>query len=638
MIDFELLEEMARGRALPLLEELLPGGELRGREWVCANIGGGAGESFSFNTDTLAWKDFARDEKGGKGFVSLLAAQGDVSQGAAAKELARTLGVDLPLKDGAKGARETRGAAREKPCVILPVPDDAPQPDMRRRGDGRDPDMVFTYRDRAGRLLGFTRRFNSNERDSKGKLKKEFRPLAFTEQGWREQSFDAPCPLYGLERLPDGFSGRVVITEGEAKADALQSALGPSVAVLSLYGGSQRAGKARCAPLKGRACLYWPDADGAGVKAALAFHEAARAAGAASIAILEPPEGVCAGWDAKDAIEADWSRGRLETFLKDCQRDADAFREIAAARGWLGDAPSSSAGLRCVNIVDFMKMDITPPEMLIDPILRSQGLTMIHAARGTGKTFISLSLAYGLAAGESLLGRWEIARPVRTLFIDGEMPSSTLQERLGMIIRGVGKPVPSPDYLKILTPDLQSGPMPNIANAEGQAAIEPFLEGMEVVILDNLATLARHGRSNDEESWAPVQGWLLELRRRGLSVILIHHSGKNGDQRGTSAREDILDCSIRLDRPQGYQVEEGARFEVAFTKARGCSGEKIRNFEARLDTIDGRLSWTTRDIEDVKLETARRLFAEGMTVRDVAEEMGITKSAAGRLKKKLDAA
>jgi len=37
-----------------------------------------------------------------------------------------------------------------------------------------------------------------------------------------------------------------------------------------------------------------------------------------------------------------------------------------------------------------------------------------------------------------------------------------------------------------------------------------------------------------------VQGWLLVLRRRGISVMVIHHAGKSGLQRGTSRREDVL--------------------------------------------------------------------------------------------------
>ena len=39
-------------------------------------------------------------------------------------------------------------------------------------------------------------------------------------------------------------------------------------------------------------------------------------------------------------------------------------------------------------------------------------------------------------------------------------------------------------------------------------------------------------------------------RRRGMAVLLIHHAGKSGDQRGTSAREDIMDTVISLRRPR----------------------------------------------------------------------------------------
>ena len=49
------------------------------------------------------------------------------------------------------------------------------------------------------------------------------------------------------------------------------------------------------------------------------------------------------------------------------------------------------------------------------------------------------------------------------------------------------------------------------------------------------------------------------------------------------------------------------------------------------------MSWTTKNIEDAELDQVKKLLDEGFTVRDVTEEMGISKSAAGRLKKKLEA-
>ena len=40
------------------------------------------------------------------------------------------------------------------------------------------------------------------------------------------------------------------------------------------------------------------------------------------------------------------------------------------------------------------------------------------------------------------------------------------------------------------------------------------------------------GKENEVESRLPVQQWVLSLRRRGISVLLIHHAGRNGEQRG----------------------------------------------------------------------------------------------------------
>lgn len=301
-----------------------------------------------------------------------------------------------------------------------------------------------------------------------------------------------------------------------------------------------------------------------------------------------------------------------------------------------GTAKEEPQGVRCMNYQDFMDKAYPPRKLLLAPVIPSQGLCMLYAPRGVGKTFASLSIAHAVASGGGVFGRWNAPDPARVLFIDGEMPAVTLQERLRNIAAGSASGISGPDMLRIITPDEQDGPMPNLATVAGQEAVEPFLAGVELVILDNLATLARGGRANDEESWLPVQTWLLGLRRRGLAVLCIHHAGKGGDQRGTSAKEDVLDTVISLRRPADYKAEEGARFEVHLTKARGLSGTEANPFEAMLrPDASGGLVWHTRDIEDAKLEQLRRLLADGCTVRDAAEEMGVTKSTIDRWKKKL---
>jgi putative DNA primase/helicase len=128
------------------------------------------------------------------------------------------------------------------------------------------------------------------------------------------------------------------------------------------------------------------------------------------------------------------------------------------------------------------------------------------------------------------------------------------------------------------------------------------------------------------------------LRRRGISVLIIHHAGKDGQQRGTSRREDVLDTSISLRRPSDYKATEGARFEIHIEKGRGIYGEAGKPFEARYEVRDGVAEWTIREIEDVNRVRVAALLDDGLSVRDIADEIGISKSAVHRLKTEIEVA
>ena len=315
-------------------------------------------------------------------------------------------------------------------------------------------------------------------------------------------------------------------------------------------------------------------------------------------------------------------------------RDAfqSAFTEAAREAAY-----EPARKLVALNVVEFLSREIPPREMLLAPILPTQGLLMIYFWRGVGKTHTAIGIAYAVASGGAFL-RWKAPSPRRVLYLDGEMPAGVMQERIAAAAEASPTEPPAPDYLRIITPDVQSEGMPNLATADGREAVEQWLaDGCELLVIDNISTLCRLGKENESESWEPMQTWLLDLRRRGISVLLVHHAGKGGAQRGTSRREDILDTVLSLKRPDDYEPTEGARFEVHFEKCRGIYGEEASAFEARLETRNEAAFWTMREIEDVKLARAQVLFTEGSTVRDVAEELGISKSAAGRLKKKLEA-
>lgn len=289
--------------------------------------------------------------------------------------------------------------------------------------------------------------------------------------------------------------------------------------------------------------------------------------------------------------------------------------------------------LNAMNLRELLEMDITPTEMLLHPIIPKQGLGMLYAYRGRGKTFFALGIAYALITGGSFL-KWKAARPHRVLLVDGEMTLASMQQRFSVLVKSNELEPPSPDYLRFITPDMQDRGIPSIHTAEGQQAIEEHLLGVEVVIFDNISTLCRNGRENEADSWNPIQEWALYLRRKGISVLFIHHSGKNEQQRGTAKREDVLDTVIALKSPKDYEEDQGLRVEVHYEKHRYFFGEDAKPFEAQLNVDDNTQRWQVKDLEDNLLQQVKDLQEQGLKQREIAETLSINLTKVNRLLKK----
>ena len=113
-------------------------------------------------------------------------------------------------------------------------------------------------------------------------------------------------------------------------------------------------------------------------------------------------------------------------------------------------------------------------------------------------------------------------------------------------------------------------PKANLLNHKWRAGIKELsLDwSIKLLILDNLSSLCLGYDEYSKLEWDPVYQWLLDLRFSGLSVIMLHHTNKEGGQRGTSGREDNIDISIMLTQPADYVPEDGCRFILKFSKAR----------------------------------------------------------------------
>ena len=254
--------------------------------------------------------------------------------------------------------------------------------------------------------------------------------------------------------------------------------------------------------------------------------------------------------------------------------------------------------------------------------MQERDLAMVHAYRGIGKSRFIHGLAVATASGGQFL-RFSAPAPRGVLLVDGELPREDLQKMLAQAVAASEAEPTAP--LRILSADLSEAPVRSLATNAGRDQIERHLDGASLLILDSITTLCPgSGPENDAESWEKMQSWLLELRRRGISVLLVHHEGKSGGQRGTSKREDVLSQVIQLKRPADYEASEGARFEMHFTKFRGLVGDTVTPIEVRLGKgPNGIDEWTWQPLEDAQAFMVKRLSDEGMKQREIAKELGI---------------
>jgi hypothetical protein len=284
--------------------------------------------------------------------------------------------------------------------------------------------------------------------------------------------------------------------------------------------------------------------------------------------------------------------------------------------------------LAVVEVMDFIKMDLPNREVILSPWLPAQGLAMIYAPRGIGKTHVALGIAYAVTSNTAFLG-WQPTKARNVLYLDGEMPAALMQERFSALAAANKAPLMA--SFKLITPDLQMGAMPDLATPKGQVMLETHLAGSELIIVDNISTLCRNTRENEADSWLPVQEWALRMRAAGKSVLFIHHAGKGGNQRGTSKREDILDTVISLKRSEDYKPKDGAVFQVHFEKARGFLGKATESFEARFITKpDGLQEWLTSSIQDTSYDQAINLANQGLDQNKIAGQLNIHKSNVSR--------
>lgn len=290
----------------------------------------------------------------------------------------------------------------------------------------------------------------------------------------------------------------------------------------------------------------------------------------------------------------------------------------------------ASTTLKLMAAHRLVAFEIPPRKRHWGRLMCAHQVGMVVGPRGKGKTWVCLGIAVAISSGASFLGHAP-DKPRSVCYLDGEMDFATLQERVKATYETLG--VEPSSNLRFFTPELFADLLPAINTSEGQSAIDRMIGSeWDVLIIDNYSAWSSDGRET-AESWAPLMRWMLGHKHAGRSVMIVHHTGKNGEQRGSSRHEDAIDWSIALKPLDEKQPGDALRFVLEWKKCRHLTQVETPPICACMQKDeDGKLAWTciTGPVVNPNAAKARQLKAEGVPVGQIAKQLEVNRTTVTR--------
>jgi AAA domain/Toprim domain len=180
-------------------------------------------------------------------------------------------------------------------------------------------------------------------------------------------------------------------------------------------------------------------------------------------------------------------------------------------------------------------------EWIHDPLLPARRSVVIYSPPKVGKSLLMLEMAVAISRGETFLGY--TGRQVRVLYVDFENdPRGDVRSRLQAMGYGPAD-LDGLDYLSY----------PTLAGLDTERGALELLEAVkayssEVVVIDTVSR-AVDGEENSNDTWlAMYRHTGLALKRAGVAIIRLDHSGKVEAKgtRGGSAKSGDVDAIWKL--------------------------------------------------------------------------------------------
>jgi hypothetical protein len=187
------------------------------------------------------------------------------------------------------------------------------------------------------------------------------------------------------------------------------------------------------------------------------------------------------------------------------------------------------------------------------------------------------------------------------MYLDGEMPGETFQERMRLVAEEFGEVLVLYGYNRDV---LEPNEMPPLNTPDGEAWLLCEIETIkpDAIVFDSIMSLLT-GTMSEEESWAPVKLLIRKITSKRIGQIWLHQSGHDVSKGfGTKTREWEMDTVVKL------TTDDQGVIQIDFKKARLRTPQTKEQFEAR--TI-------------IRDETGWRTIGDGQTTPKVANKTDV---------------
>ena len=346
--------------------------------------------------------------------------------------------------------------------------------------------------------------------------------------------------------------------------------------------------------------------------------------------------------------------------------------------------------IKTCTLRELMEMQLPHRRHLVIPWLRQGESSMIFAAPGVGKSLFALDIALSVAGGGKALGVWQTGAgdskteggqrekaPEGTrdsnaetapcgwkvLYVDGEMPLDDIRDRANMLMQGKIQQEDGFDreqagqnlhFMARHQQDDILADFVDLADADSRRNLLARIqrERIDLVILDNLSTLAAFEDENAASSFNGPVDFLQRLKSIGTACILVHHTNKGGEEfRGSSRIATTFETLALLkaaaappfiedgQEDDGESDSSASAFTLEWRKYRGRRDTSIQDkaiFILFVDTQGNAARWHVMDTESgmmlAMLEMVRS--KQCPTQRELAEALGTSPATLSRMKQK----